>query len=337
MDKPDATGAQSLEEILAQIKKSVAGDAGRTEAGAAAGAGEDPGSRATADSGLSARLAGVLEETTAGPPPDDDTQPLATADTAPTRVAPDAPAAPRTVPSQAADPLWFLRQPAEPGPDNEPSAQTAPTRPELEASAMEEEIKLSRPQDLRASLPPLFGAEDEQPPVARMPASEAAPPAAPNPPPPGARAKPTPDKIFTAKTQPVMPAPKAADATVDAAATSEKAAESAIQPMVVASPITAQPVSAASPSSPAQRADPLPAEANAKPKVVPATLQERPAATPTPIAAAPQARTLEQVVGELLEPVIRQWLEANLPRLVEEVVHKEVARAIAAQRSRSVV
>jgi len=336
MDKPDATGAQSLEEILAQIKKSVAGDAGITEAGAAAGAGEDPDSRTTGDSGLSARLAGVLEKTTAGTPPDDDdTHLLAASDTAPTRNAPDAPAAPRTVPSQAADPLWFLRQPAEAAPDNEPAAQMAPTRPEPEAAAKQEEIKLSRPQDLRASLPPLFGAEDEEPPLARMPASEA-PPAAPNPPPPGARAKPIPD-IFTAKTQPVMPALKAADATADAAAASETAAERAIQPMAVASPIIAQPVSAASPSIAAQRTDPLQAEADAQPKVVTATLQERPAVDPTPIAAAPQARSLEQVVGELLEPVIRQWLEANLPRLVEEVVHKEVARAVAAQRSRSVV
>ena len=47
---------------------------------------------------------------------------------------------------------------------------------------------------------------------------------------------------------------------------------------------------------------------------------------------AAQARTLEQVVGELLEPVIRQWLETNLPRLVEKVVREEVARAIAAER-----
>ena len=44
-----------------------------------------------------------------------------------------------------------------------------------------------------------------------------------------------------------------------------------------------------------------------------------------------QARTLEQVIGELLEPVIRHWLEANLPRMVEKVVRDEVARALAAE------
>ena len=40
----------------------------------------------------------------------------------------------------------------------------------------------------------------------------------------------------------------------------------------------------------------------------------------------------EQVVGELLEPVIRQWLDSNLPRLVEKAVREEVARAMAAER-----
>ena len=58
-----------------------------------------------------------------------------------------------------------------------------------------------------------------------------------------------------------------------------------------------------------------------------------PATKPAPAADAAQARTLEQVIGELLEPVIRQWLETNLPRMVEEVVREEVARAIAAERS----
>jgi cell pole-organizing protein PopZ len=57
----------------------------------------------------------------------------------------------------------------------------------------------------------------------------------------------------------------------------------------------------------------------------------------TSAGAGPHARTLEQVIGELLEPVIRQWLEANLPRLVEELVRKEVARAIAVERPTSVV
>jgi hypothetical protein len=64
----------------------------------------------------------------------------------------------------------------------------------------------------------------------------------------------------------------------------------------------------------------------------PALTREPPATKPAPTADATQARTLEQVVGELLEPVIRHWLETNLPRMVEKVVRDEVARALAAER-----
>ena len=43
-------------------------------------------------------------------------------------------------------------------------------------------------------------------------------------------------------------------------------------------------------------------------------------------------RALEQVVAGLLEPVIRQWLQSNLPRLIEKAVREEVVRALAAER-----
>ena len=42
---------------------------------------------------------------------------------------------------------------------------------------------------------------------------------------------------------------------------------------------------------------------------------------------APPTQALEQVVAELLEPVIRQWLRSNLPRLIEKAVREEVVRA----------
>ena len=38
------------------------------------------------------------------------------------------------------------------------------------------------------------------------------------------------------------------------------------------------------------------------------------------------------MVAELLEPVIRQWLNNNLPRLIEKAVREEVARVVAAER-----
>jgi Uncharacterized protein conserved in bacteria len=37
-------------------------------------------------------------------------------------------------------------------------------------------------------------------------------------------------------------------------------------------------------------------------------------------------RTLEDVVRELLKPLLQQWLDDNLPRIVQEAVEAEVAR-----------
>src|SRR6516164_13522 len=79
MAKSDATGAQSLEEILAQIKKSVAGEASPARTGTGTGtgtagtasAGGEASSRPV-DGGLSARLAGVLKDTGSATPGDDD-------------------------------------------------------------------------------------------------------------------------------------------------------------------------------------------------------------------------------------------------------------------------
>src|SRR5262249_59959728 len=83
MTKSDATGAQSLEEILAQIKKSVAGEAGPATTGGAVSAGGEAGSRPL-DGGLSARLAGGLKDAgSATPREDDHAQPLAAHDKGP--------------------------------------------------------------------------------------------------------------------------------------------------------------------------------------------------------------------------------------------------------------
>jgi len=38
------------------------------------------------------------------------------------------------------------------------------------------------------------------------------------------------------------------------------------------------------------------------------------------------ARTIEQVVEDLMRPMLRTWLDQNLPRLVERLVEKELAR-----------
>jgi cell pole-organizing protein PopZ len=309
MSKTDATGAQSLEEILAQIKKSVAGEPGTAGTDVAVGPGLETGSR-PADGGLSARLAGVLQETGRGTSADDDYSDLLAAEgEKPAQVALTDPVAPTRTHAQSLDPLWFLRPPSEAAPED---GASAPTRPDAGAASMGEEIKLSRPQELRASLPPLFGAENEQLPVTRMPAVSAAE-APPNPPQAATPAETLPpDNILTAKTRPLMPAPEASGASPDDADVRglEVAADLATPPT-----IPAHPQAAANPAS----------------ATIPAPPQD-PSGTPTPAADVSRARTLEHVIGELLEPVIRQWLEANLPRLVEEVVRKEVVRAVAAER-----
>lgn len=38
--------------------------------------------------------------------------------------------------------------------------------------------------------------------------------------------------------------------------------------------------------------------------------------------------TLDGLVRELLRPMLKEWLDANLPELVERIVTREVARAI---------
>lgn len=43
-------------------------------------------------------------------------------------------------------------------------------------------------------------------------------------------------------------------------------------------------------------------------------------------AAATGSRTLDDVVTEALRPLLKQWLDANLPPLVEAMVAKEIAR-----------
>jgi cell pole-organizing protein PopZ len=44
------------------------------------------------------------------------------------------------------------------------------------------------------------------------------------------------------------------------------------------------------------------------------------------IALPPVGRTLEDLAGELLRPLLKAWLDANLPRIVEATVAEEVER-----------
>lgn len=45
----------------------------------------------------------------------------------------------------------------------------------------------------------------------------------------------------------------------------------------------------------------------------------------------PGSDTLEGLVREMLRPMLREWLDTNLPRMVEEMVQREIARITAAR------
>lgn len=45
-----------------------------------------------------------------------------------------------------------------------------------------------------------------------------------------------------------------------------------------------------------------------------------------------QGRTLEDLVVEMLRPMIKEWLDANLPQIVEEKVEEEVQRVARRRR-----
>jgi cell pole-organizing protein PopZ len=76
--------------------------------------------------------------------------------------------------------------------------------------------------------------------------------------------------------------------------------------------------------------------AEVKPEIVPERALQLADPAPTAADAVPAAalptQALEQVIAEMLEPAIRQWLQAQLPRMIESVVREEVARAVAAER-----
>ena len=339
MSKLDATGAKSLEEILASIRKTLSsGDGSDASSGQRSTepkpvpATPEPKVPAAAerddDGQLSARLAGALNGPLNGAALDDDVaELLAPEQKAPAQPGPAAAAKPADAASEGKDALWFLKQP----PAGANSAQ-----PGEGAPATAEEVKLSRPEVLRASLPPLFGAE-ERPPVFRTASAQplktpdSGIPTAkrPPPPPPGETGTGAASSMLTARTQPRMPPEPPVDETAEAVAETapavrEPAPARESPPASVAETASGpQPVAESRPAN-GQLGD---VAADTAAKKAPTQAQE-----PAPAAAASTARTLEQVIGELLEPVIRQWLESNLPRMVQTVVREEVARAIAAER-----
>jgi uncharacterized protein len=309
MSKQETSPTQNLEEILASIRKSLDDESTKglsklskpPEAPA-------PEARAPAEpaaDGLSSRLAGALggaatsldgaladvfahrpqkDPPAAAAPVTPATKPVEAKDpmwflTRPgvaddgAKVPPAAatPATPAIKPVEAKDPAWFLARPGVADDGTADKGEGTPSRGRditgPLGSGSVDEVKLSRPETLRPSLPPLFAADGLVPPAA---------------------------------------APAATPAVVKAAeARPEKAAEQAVTPTVPPE---------------RDRRDPSPKSATAS--------QPVPAAQPTEASSAAQGPPLEEMIAQLLEPVLVRWLDTNLPRMIESVVRAEVDRAL---------
>ncbi|MEZ5851913.1 MAG: DUF2497 domain-containing protein [Hyphomicrobiaceae bacterium] len=125
------------------------------------------------------------------------------------------------------------------------------------------------------------------------------------------------------------PPADAASAIITPAPASRTADEPApIAPAVAAAPASepkAQPaVTDAAPG--------LPATSEAKTVVAtPRAIVPADVAIGTVPAAQPAGRTLEDTVAELLRPMLRDWLDANMPRIVEKALRVELANSIDAK------
>jgi uncharacterized protein len=390
MSKPEATSAKSLEEIIASIRKSLSGDGPGSRAATSRPARVEPELAPPAqapepgDGLLTDRLAGALNGAANGTALDDDLSDILAQETKSPAPAKPVAAKPFDGDGERRDPPWFRSASTTPANGLVDAAGRGPAG-EVAPAPSSEPVTLSRPEVLRASLPPLFGEESEHALPARTsvegskPADKGVLKARTQPPPSSPRdadetVKPAVGGMFSARTHPSVlpPQPQPAGsidksptvgeartgmlASLQAFETSMPAASSApiANPLIFDEgapemPLAAEPA-IASEMQPAPVAEVEPAvappaeieseadavageiKADAIAKAVPSALNGAAAAKPAP-AFAPPARSLEQVVGELLEPVIRHWLENNLPRMVEKVVREEVARTIAADRA----
>jgi cell pole-organizing protein PopZ len=161
MSKLETGGAaQSLEEILASIRKSLddesTGGLSKMSKPSAALATEARAPAAPAADGLSSRLAGALGG--AGTSVDRALADFFAHRPQKDQPAAEAPATPSTKSVETKDPIWFLTRPAAAGDAATGKGEAAPSPASdiASPSAPDQEVQLSRPETLRPSLPPLF-------------------------------------------------------------------------------------------------------------------------------------------------------------------------------------
>ena len=119
---------------------------------------------------------------------------------------------------------------------------------------------------------------------------------------------------------------------VEAKTTERKAAEpAAVEPVIVepviAEPVTVEPVTVEPEAETVEYDEELvsPASADAARQSLDA-LSAAIAPPPAPAAASTSGRTMEDVVVDTLRPMLKEWLDTNLPPLVEAMVAKEISR-----------
>lgn len=95
-----------------------------------------------------------------------------------------------------------------------------------------------------------------------------------------------------------------------------------VEPLAAALPVDLTPAAAMA-EAVAHRAPEI-AAALAPAEVAPVVAAPAPAViAPPPIAAAPvAARTMEDMVAEMLRPMLRDWLDSNMPRIIEKTLAK---------------
>jgi len=305
MSKPDPAGG-SLENILASIRKSLSEQS--TDAlseTAAAPSDQDKDARLPRKHGLTQRLAGTTAEATPhdGQRAGDDLSDLLEEPSVPAPPAPKtAPASDVTSPVAApaaasgdTDPLWFLTRRDESAPEAEAPRAAAAQPQNAGATPPSAEPKLTRPEVLRASMPPFFGSSAEAAKSTSSPVEAPAPPA-----------------IAPQLARPEAPTTVArnAQATADEAIVREVALLAAAAEAAAARPpqTAPQPV------------------LNGKDPAVPG-----PAADAILAGDTPHTRALEVMVLDLLKPMLRQWLDENMPRMVAEALSEDVQRTRAAK------
>ena len=302
MSKPDPAGG-SLENILASIRQSLSEQSTEALDERAATPVEQDKNARPRKQGLTQRLAGTTAEAGAGQPNDDlsdllDDTPVNATPPREAAPAPDAAgaAAATAAASGEKDPLWFLTRRDEPAPEaGSPAAGAAPEPPPVAAATPPAEPKLTRPEVLRASMPPFFGSSAEA----------AKPPAAPVEPAPQPAAGPQ-------VTRPQSSAP-AAQASADAGMAREVSLLAAAAEAAAARPPQAAP------------------QPVLNGKAAPAAAAPSPSATLASDMA--HNRALEVMVLDLLKPMLRQWLDENMPRMVAEALGEEVQRARDAKKT----